>query len=421
MGLLWYPPTWTIQARNIAKTFAAFGSKATHESMLQDILQHENYARFTHAGLAVKVGELDDIAQYQKLFERLPLGIGRLAKAGNRGMDVLKNMRMDIANKWYNTRLTAAEKAEVQSGSKAGEQILEELMGLVNTATGTIVKNSAVEKTISGRASIFWSNAFFAPRLEAARWQDVMINPLRAAQLSLASIGRTLTPAEQSFRRLVIRQNVVRAMTYMGALGLNQYINNYTTNEKINALDFSKSDYLSFKIHGHTLTAPSSFLSPLRITLVSLAAGLLPVEKRTDVLSNIADYAAGKANPVFNDFLELRRGRQSFTGRPLPWASRDTPKGWEPPKTPLSWGEYALSKSPIPFAQTAQEHYALMREYGLGPTAAKVLIGDGLALVASMFATHVHVTPPEKPGANPVTLQDYKHPFSKRGNPSGGL
>jgi hypothetical protein len=412
LGLIFYPPTWGIQGRNILQTFKAFGDPATHEEMLQNIMADENYGKFVKAGLKVKVGTLDDIAQYQSLWEKVPY-VGGLARAGNRGMDVLKAMRMDIANKWYETRLTDAEKAKVASGSKAGDQILQELMTLVNHSTGTTDRSTFLGGLFEHPN---WRQVFFAPRLESARWQDVVINPARMGALYAKGAFTELTPAEKMFRRLVLRQNAFRAATYFALLGANEIAIQASGDkkDKINWLDPSKADWLAFKAHGQTIISPSSFLSPLRISLATTVSQVVPAENRSDVADKLLQYALGKVNPVFTDLLEIARGKQAYTGRPLPWKNAKEAKFGEAPKTPLKWYEYALAKAPIPIAQTAQEHFELLREHGVGSKFAKVFIGDSIAAAASIAATHVHPAPPEKPGKR-VTLKDWKHPFKKKG------
>jgi hypothetical protein len=85
------------------------------------------------------------------------------------------------------------------------------------------------------------------------------------------------------------------------------------------------------------------------------------------VARQLFDYAKNKATPVIGLEEELRTGRD-FMGRPLPWSSdKGTPK-----KPPLSWGEFAWSKAPIPLSAAAGYVYDQLRKAGASVTDASM-------------------------------------------------
>jgi hypothetical protein len=85
------------------------------------------------------------------------------------------------------------------------------------------------------------------------------------------------------------------------------------------------------------------------------------------VARQLIGYAQNKATPVYGLGKEILTGHD-FMGRPLPWSSdKGTPK-----KPPVSWGEFAWSKAPIPLSAAAGYVYDQLRKAGASVTDASM-------------------------------------------------
>jgi hypothetical protein len=405
-NLLFQPSAWRDEFPAIRDTFKAASNAGTHEAMIQDLMNHDLYALASKLGVAVKVGTQDDVGQYMNFFKKIP-GIGKLSEAGNRGMDVLKVLRMNRFESLYNS-LSDSEKRDIGT--------LKEVAALVNAETGTTTHGTLIGDALQGR---FWRNVFFAPRLEAGRWQTIVVNPIRAIGLYGKSLispltGEKATMAEKYFRSYVAKQNAQRVVTYLTMLAANQAMLTMTgSKHRINMLDPTSSDWLMPKIGGkiggseipeRTIVPPSNFLAPLRLAAAVALSHVIPAANRAPMGDRIFNYAQGKLNPAIGDIEELARGKQNYTGRLLsflPWAPPKSKVSANVRNHPVSWYEWALTKGPIPLSQFVSEHSTALREHGVPQPLIKTLIGDSIAGAESFLAIHAHESVKEKKRKKP--------------------
>jgi hypothetical protein len=404
-SLLFQPTAWKQELPAILDTFRAFKSKATHEAMMQDILTDDLYPLFVKAGLAARVGAQDDVGAYMNFFRKV--GLGGITEGGNRGMDVLKVLRMNRAKALYEG---------MSESERSNPDVIKEMVSLVNAETGTVTRGTKLGDALQGA---LWRNVFFAPRLEGGRWQTILVNPIRAIGLYGKSLispatGEKATQAEKYFRSYVAKQNAQRAATYLSALAASQVFLNLTgSKHKINFTDPTASDWLTFKVGGkiggttlpeRTIVPPSNFLAPLRLAAAVALSHAIPAQNRTSLGDRMWNYAQGKLSPTIGDVKELAQGRQSYTGRQLaflPWAPKKGKIAQEVRNHPVSWYEWAISKGPIPVSQFASEHAHALHEKGVPPELAKILIGDSIAFAESFLAVHAHPSIKEKKKKEP--------------------
>jgi hypothetical protein len=362
---------------------------AYHEKLMQDVMNADDYAYLTKQGLAAKVGTLEDMGQYNNY-------LGRIGVAGNRGMDTLKVLRMNVGQKEYKRLQGKDWFKELDQDNK--DQVVKEAMSRINSETGTTTPGfTKIGNLLTGD----WRTFLFAPRLEGARWQQMVVDPLRATGLFLK--GTAATPAERYFRMAVLRRSAEMASTMVAALGVNAAIlKAVNSDDKINWFDPTRSDWLAFKVHGQTVLAPSSFLAPLRLSLSVALSHVIPAENRQPYTDKIINYAMGKVTPSISDLVEIARAKQQYTGKPIEALQNlyenmgvkfSTPRN---PKDPISLTHWALTKGPIPLAATVEGWSNAMDQQGIEPKLRDTIIGASLALVGSMFAVHQHPTPPEK-------------------------
>lgn len=363
---LFVPNEFAHMISSVKRGFQYFRDPVFHRAQMESILQDGNYSEFAKAGLGIKPGLVEDVAEYQHIF-------GKFGVAGDRGMDILKTMRLERMNQRV---------AQLPPDLRADPEVIKEMAQLVNVETGLINKGVLGEALGTKLAR----NTLFAARLEGSRWQNLFINTTRAGRIFTR--WGTATPAEQVFAKHVLRRNATLAAVYLSALGANQAaLSASKSDDAVNFTDPTKSDWLAFKWNGHVVGAPSSFLSPLRFVLGLVATPFTKGANQSSVGARFGDYVAGKANPTISDIAELIHGKQLFTGRPLPWMQ---PSKLRSGKTPLSYPEYALSKSPIPISQVAQEISNTLIDNGIDGKIADVLVNASLAGFASIFAVHTH-------------------------------
>lgn len=351
---------------SVRRGFKYFLDPVFHRAQMESLLQDKDYSEFAKAGLGIKPGLVEDVAEYQHIF-------GKFGVAGDRGMDILKTMRLERMKQRV---------AQLPPDLRADPEVINEMAQLVNVETGLVNKGILGEALGTKLAR----NTLFAARLEGSRWQNIFVNTARAGRI--ITKWNSATPAEQVFAKHVLRRNGTLAAVYLSALGANQAaLSAAHSQDSVNFTDPTKSDWLAFKWNGHVVGAPSSFLSPLRFTLGLAMTPFIKGANNSSVFGKFGDYLGGKVNPTISDIAELMHGKQLFTSRPLPWMH---PSKLRSAKPPLSYAEYALSKSPIPIAQVAQEVSNSFHDPSVPATAMKTLIDASLAGASSIFAIHTH-------------------------------
>jgi hypothetical protein len=386
---IFWPEYWKTEIPAIKKSFQIMFGKiadatpaSSYETMRREVTEDSDYVSFLRAGLQIKWGTQDDVGRYLLSGFKNSF-LNKWATRGNMAMDTLK---------WLRLNLMKAEVAKLSPEERADPDTMKVVAGLVNNQTGILTAG-----TKGARLSSALSNYAFAPQLEGSRWLNSVLNPAKAAGMWFK--GDSATMAEKVFRRQVTTKTAKIAAGYMAALGVNAAALALSkSDDQINFLDPTSSDWLAFKGDGHVFTAPSNALAPLRM----LVAGVLAPHVKnanSDFGDRVKSYFFGKAHPAVNDIRELLEGKDAFSGRPLPWVSEKPRRlGEGPSKKPgLAWWEYASSKLPILAAQPLGEISQALQDQGVQPDHADTLVAGLVGTVGALFAVHSHeFTQPKK-------------------------
>jgi len=247
--------------------------------------------------------------------------------------------------------------------------------------------------------------AFFGPKLAQSYWNRLVGDPIKTvntwANWSRATAGEKVVAMQR------LRGAMTAASTYTGMLLANQAILAATgQKDQINWTDPSQSDWLGFKGWGFRWSLPGAMHSEIKLIGQIIAAQSMKPEGLAKVgimvphgrvapdkllslrgeyiARQLLQYAESKATPVYGLAKELITGHD-FMGRPLPWVTeKQTPK--EAAKhPPISWGEYAWSKAPIPLTGAAKYVYDELRKNGASVTDASMWMRA--AMIAGVSAT----------------------------------
>jgi hypothetical protein len=249
------------------------------------------------------------------------------------------------------------------------------------------------------------SSAFFGPKLAQSYWNRLIGDPLKTVNTwtnwGKASAGDKVVAMQR------LQGAVTAAVTYTGMLAANQGLLAATgQKDQINWNDPSKSDWLGFKgfgfhwslpgsahseinLIGQIIAAQSMTAEQLAATGITVPHGKVAADKLLSlrgeyIARQLLGYAEKKATPVYGLGKELITGH-NFMGRSLPWVTeKQTPK--EALKhPPVSWGEYAWSKAPIPLTGAAGYVYDQLRKAGSSVTDASMWMRA--VMVGGMSAT----------------------------------
>jgi hypothetical protein len=285
----------------------------------------------------------------------------------------------------------AAIQRHIDSGEYTPEEIdgiAKELATWANHATGSGKGMLTSNKYIS--------SAFFGPKLAQSYWNRLIGDP--AKTLATFSSWNRASTGEKVVAMQRLRGAMAAAATYTGML----YANQALLGQKINWNDPSQSDWLAFKAGGFRWGLPGAMHSEINligqiITAQSMKAedlaavgvpgakgatgGRLRSLRELYVARQLLQYAENKATPLVGMGKELITGR-NWEDRLLPWRHAE---GKET-KPPVSWGEYAWSKAPIPLSGAAGYVYDQLRKNGASVTDASMWMRAAMVAGAS-FAT----------------------------------
>ena len=345
-----------------AKQFKyAFGDTAKYEMAMEDLKNDPQFTFWQRAGLAVdpKV-KYDD---YQGNFvdgDKKVNGIkklfNRLGVTGDRGFNALKVYRLDLAKGFYD-RLSNEEKADPNTA--------KEIAKLVNHSTGTSELDLG-----RGGVSKFVSTAFFAPKLEASRWQGLIGDPVKAAKTF--TNWKESSPAEKAGAKLVARNAGEKIATYVALLAANSALLSLMgSKQKINYTNPLSSDWLKFKTGGgKTLDITGGTLASMKLlgTLIdNTVIGVTGTKKELWKKPAEKDYQAigtqlrYKLSPFASTIADLVETTDAM-GRPLPY-SNIKPKKGETKYTYLSY--VGQQQTPIPISAGIREAIGSMKERGM--------------------------------------------------------
>ena len=306
----------------------------------------------------------------------------------------------------------AAMKRHIDSGKYSADDIdsiSKELAVWANHATG------------SGEGAFThpWiSPAFFGPKLAQSYWNRLIGDPVRT--LATFSSWNRASAGEKVVAMQRLRGSVTAAATYTGMLMANQALLAATGQKiKINWNDPSQSDWLAFKGGGFRWGLPGAMRSEINLIGQIIAAqtmkpddlaqvGIIGPKGATGarlmsmrelyVARQLWSYAQNKATPAYGLGKEILTGRD-FMERPLPWSSD---KG-DAKHPPISWGEFAWSKSPIPLSAAAGYVYDSLRKAGASVTDASMWMRA--VMVGGVSATT---------GIDPKEIKEPKEPEQHR-------
>jgi hypothetical protein len=292
----------------------------------------------------------------------------------------------------------AAMKRHIDSGKYSADDIDsigKELAVWANHATGSGKGLLTSNKYIS--------SAFFGPKLAQSYLNRLIGDPIKT--LATFSSWNRASAGEKVVAMQRLRGSVTAALTYTGMLYANQALLAASgQKDKINWNDPSQSDWLAFKWGGFKWGIPGAahaeinligqiikaqMMTPDELGKVGISGtkgatgGRLTSLREEYALRQAWDYLKNKATPVTKWEEELRTG-YDWMGRPMPWSSdKGTLK-----KPPISWGEFAWSKAPIPLSGAAGYVYDQLRDAGASVTDASMWIRAAI-VSGSAFALGV--------------------------------
>jgi hypothetical protein len=247
------------------------------------------------------------------------------------------------------------------------------------------------------------SSAFFGPKLAQSYWNRMIADPLKT--LNTFSSWNKAGAGEKVVAMQRLKGAMAAATTYTGMLVANQALLAATgQKDQINWNDPSQSDWLAFKGGGFRWGLPGAMHSEIKLIGQIIAAQMMTPEelaavgikgsktatggKLTSMRQEYAwrqalEYLENKATPLYGLGKELITG-QNFMERPMPWSSE---KG-DAKHPPISWGEFAWSKAPIPLSAAAGYVYDQLRKAGANVTDASMwmraaMVGGASALLGT--------------------------------------
>ena len=331
----------------------AYGDTAKYEQAMEDLKNDPDFTFWTQAGLAIDPKEKYDEQQgdYAAKVSKTKMGkfFIRLGVAGDRGFNALKVYRLDLAKAYYDN-LSDSEKADPDTVVK--------LAKLVNHATGSSeVKLPAVFSTI-----------FFAPKLEASRWQGLIGDPFKA--IKTLATWNTASLAEKAAAKWVARNAGEKLATYMGLLAVNAGIlAAIDSDDEINFTDPSKSDFLKFKIFGRPIDVTGGMTATLRFINAIVTSNQenkksrykKPEEKDFQTIGTQARY---KLSPFASTIWDLKSTTDAM-GKPLsflPWNHVKPRRGEEGYTLP---GYLVQQQLMIPVSELLHEMHSSMKAKGM--------------------------------------------------------
>jgi hypothetical protein len=248
--------------------------------------------------------------------------------------------------------------------------------------------------------SRFAGAVFFAPRLYAARWSRVVVDPLKTLKTfaEMATDSSKVSAADRAAAIARVKHAAEFAAAITGGLLVNQAILSATgSHQEVNFKDPTKSDWLKFKGGGKEVVADGGLLDPVRLLGQIVYGDFIRARdprgayregtRFEAAAKHLGKYVRGKFNPTLGFVVDVGTGADA-QGRPLPW-SREPPKYKDQQKYAL--GEWLASQGPIPLSQGTRVAYDEMRRKGLNHLQAMDILKG--AAVSAIGATGAHVSP----------------------------
>jgi len=339
----------------------AYGNDAVYERNMQKLQDRPNYVLAQRAELQNNPNETnsDQYQKAQKVFGKLGGFFKKIGESGVKGFNAIKVLRQDLFDDHYN-RLSAVQKADPESARSIAE--------LVNNATGATNLDLKLRDK-KGNVVVNPDKIAFAANMEAARWEKLLKNPIKATGIAIKTIlnPSKATAAEKVFAKVWATRVGWELSTY-AALAVTNALIQSKTNPKnpVNLTDPTKPDYMKFKVGNTDINMTSGMLGSIDF-IAQLAHNSLMSKKQrrgdnvlqADAKSSF-QYGRGKLSPFAATVVDLKTGTD-YSGNTLPY-NKDKPATG---KHQLSWGEYGWEKAPIPVADAAKTVHESMMDNGL--------------------------------------------------------
>lgn len=370
------PQSWPVFFPNYFASFKNMVSKGAHERYLRDIANSPDYVFWKRRGLEIDVNRAVDqyASREQGVF------FGALGRAGNRGFDSLKGLRLGLARQYW----TALE-PELRNEESAAK-----IIDWVNHSTGALGSKSRISSALKTEGV---RSFLFAPALYGSRIATVS-DAIKAASIGLR---RNASPETRAMSVEMNKRLGAMLGLFGGALLLNNAILSTTgSNSRVNFTDPTKPDFLAFKGgNGMYVGVGSGFLGMARLLGRLYKAetdakkpGLGQLDDRSDDVGKImGQYVRGLLSPLAARVADLVTG-ENIMKRPLPamlGGNRNVTGSASQQifKPQLSMKEYLGSALlPIPGAEAWENYYEELRKNGLSESDARRFLKSAGAGVA---------------------------------------
>jgi hypothetical protein len=379
------PELWPIVGKAYERQYKMLLSQSYYEKVMQAMKSSRNYGLAKRAGLANDPNIVFD--DYQQgggtnIF-------GKIGKASNRGFDVLKPLRQDLFDHYYNN-LPASIR-----GDKDAPKMIADMVNHMTGTTGQIFKEgSNVGKVVE--------TAVFAPKLEASRWARLIGDPAKTAKTLIG--WKNATPAERAVAKIQLGRAGYFLGMYGVALGLNQGLLSATgSKHKVNFTDPTKPDWLSFKIGdkyiGLTggLQATSRFIGNIFKSAFESKKELGKETRKDEEVKLGSNYLFNKLSPGASTIKDWMT-HHDREGNTLPFF-KDKPEklGGERGKHLSMWEYLYKTQTPIPAETTIQEIDDEMKKQGVSkPTRGDIIQGVIIGALTGAEGAHIGAEPKQK-------------------------
>jgi hypothetical protein len=315
---------------------AAYGKTSNYELMIADLKNSENYLKAQRAGLQnnpERIGsDTEIISHHLKWF----------SEAGERGFNAIKILRQNLFDSHYNA---------LPETLKQDPEVLKEIAQIVNNATGAT----------NAKVPNWMREVTFAGGMEISRWERIIKNPAKAADILGKLAKGNATPADRVFLRVWATRAGTIAGVYTSALIMNNALNAYLypddDKKRINFFNPSKGDWFKLKF-GSVVIDPTSGMGTSLRFLTTIASMPFQSEKyikshnqgdnrKNALAKKVLGYGLGKLSPGYTTIGELVL-KHDYTGNTIPF-SNDKPFYKSARKLTLT--EYGEHKLPLPLAE----------------------------------------------------------------------
>lgn len=328
---------------------AAYGKTGNYELMISDLKNSPNYLKAQRAGLKnnpERIGsDTEIISHHLKWF----------TSAGERGFNAIKILRQNLFDSHYNA---------LPETLKQDPTVLKEIAQIINNATGAT----------NAKVPNWMREVTFAGGMEISRWERIIKNPAKAADI-LAKVAKgNATPAEKVFLRVWATRAGTIAGVYTSALIMNNAINAYLypddDKKRINFFNPSKGDWFKLKF-GSVVIDPTSGMGTSLRFLTTIASMPFHSEdyikshnqgdnRKNALAKKVLGYGLGKLSPGYTTIGELVL-KHDYTGNTIPF-SNDRPFYKSARK--LTALEYIEHKAPLPLAEGFEIYHDAAHEAG---------------------------------------------------------